>query len=132
MRIYNESVCVESKTLKQAHSWLRNWFSNAAIDKKRPLENRNRGRAKYRCLLPMRIHLLIASFTLLLLFAQSCWAEPESENISEQERAILNHLKHGVDSVSLPVPIDENPISAYSLANWALLIWSCPYYADWS
>ncbi len=33
--------------MKQAHSWLRNYFINAAIGKKWPLENRNRGRVKY-------------------------------------------------------------------------------------
>jgi len=33
--------------MKQAHSWLRNCFINAAIGKKWPLENRNRGRVKY-------------------------------------------------------------------------------------
>jgi len=40
-------ILVESKALKQAHSKLSNCFSNAAIGKNRPPENRNRGRAKY-------------------------------------------------------------------------------------
>ena len=38
---------VESKALKQAHSKLRNYFSNAAIGKNQPIENRNCGRTKY-------------------------------------------------------------------------------------
>jgi len=43
---YSELILVESKALKQAHSKLRNWFSNAAIGKKWLPENCNRGRAK--------------------------------------------------------------------------------------
>ena len=45
--IYSELIFVESKALKQAHSRLRNCFSNAAIGKNQPLEIRNRDRAKY-------------------------------------------------------------------------------------
>ena len=52
---YSEFILLESKAypvldtgaLKQLHSKLRNCFSNAAIDQNRPLENRNRVRAKY-------------------------------------------------------------------------------------
>jgi len=52
---YSESILVESKALKQANSWLRNSFSNAVIDQKRPLENRICNRVKYM--------LLVISFT---------------------------------------------------------------------
>jgi len=45
---YSELILVESKALKQAHSKLSNCFSNAAIGKNRPPENRNRDRAKYK------------------------------------------------------------------------------------
>jgi len=45
---YSALILVESKALKQAHSKLRNCFSNAAIGKNRPSENRNRGRVKYK------------------------------------------------------------------------------------
>ncbi len=45
--IYSELMFVESKALKQAHSWLCNCFSNAAIGNNQPIENRNRDRAKY-------------------------------------------------------------------------------------
>jgi hypothetical protein len=40
-------IFVESKALKQAHSKLCNCFSNAAIGKNQPLENRKGDRAKY-------------------------------------------------------------------------------------
>jgi hypothetical protein len=37
--IYNALIFVESKTLKQAHSWLRNCFSNTAIGKNSAVRN---------------------------------------------------------------------------------------------
>jgi hypothetical protein len=46
--IYNALIFVESKALKQLHSWLCNCFSNTAIGKNQPLEIRNGGRAKYK------------------------------------------------------------------------------------
>jgi hypothetical protein len=44
---YSEVVFAEGKALKQAHSKLCNCFSNAAIGKNQPIENRNGDRAKY-------------------------------------------------------------------------------------
>jgi hypothetical protein len=44
---YSDFIFVERKALKRAHSRLRNCFSNAAIGKNQPVENRNCGRAKY-------------------------------------------------------------------------------------
>ena len=44
---YSNLIFVESKVLKQAHSSLCNYFSNAAIGKNQPIENRNCGRAKH-------------------------------------------------------------------------------------
>jgi hypothetical protein len=39
---YSELIFVDSKALKWAHSRLRNYFSNAAIGQKQPIENRIR------------------------------------------------------------------------------------------
>ena len=44
---YSELIFVDSKALKWAHSRLRNYFSNAAIGQKQPIENRIRDHAKY-------------------------------------------------------------------------------------
>ena len=44
---YSELIFVDSKALKWAHSRLRNYFSNAAIGQRQPIENRIRDRAKY-------------------------------------------------------------------------------------
>ena len=46
--IYSALIFVESKALKQAHSELRNCFSNAAIGKKQPIEIHNCSGAKYK------------------------------------------------------------------------------------
>jgi hypothetical protein len=41
-------IFVDSKALKWAHSWLRNYFSTAAYRKNQPIENRIRGSVKYK------------------------------------------------------------------------------------
>jgi len=44
---YSELIFVDSKALKQAHSKLRNYFSNKVYRQNQPIENHIRGRAKY-------------------------------------------------------------------------------------
>jgi hypothetical protein len=43
----HELIFVENKVQNQAHRWLRNCFTNAAIGKNQPLEIHIRDRTKY-------------------------------------------------------------------------------------